>query len=280
VSLVYGGVGGLLLGANVPLSQVGASNVLLSGTVIVVFSAIATIGVGAARPVFLSASIAAAALALGAIASMSFGASAAASAAIIGTLAFATIPMMPMMAYRFAGMRVPSIPTGPDDVRTDKETVNGADVLARSDRAAEFLTGMLATAAITVGGAMVVVALVGALPGAILCTVLALCLMLRARPLLGRAQRLTVLIPGAAGLGLAAATAFVAVDPLIRLIGVLGGLAVIAVTSMVYGFSVAGKRISPVWPRTLDILEVVLIVSVVPLALWVSGLFGVIGSLA
>lgn len=279
VCLAYGGVGGLLLGGDVPLSKIGPSNVLLAGAVLVVFAAVATVSIGAAKPVFVSASIAAAALALGAIASMTLGATAAGAAAVIGTVAFGTIPMMPMLAYRFAGMRVPSIPSGPDDVRSDRETVNGPDVLSRSDRAAEFLTGMLGTAAVTVGGAMIVVAFGGGLPGAILCTVLALCLLLRARPLLGRAQRLTVLIPGALGLGIAAATAFVAVPPLVRLTGVLGGLALVAVASLVYGFAVAGKRISPIWPRTLDILEVVLIVSVVPLALWVSGVFHVIGSL-
>ncbi len=278
VSLAYGGVGGLLLGGDVPLARLAAPNVLLAATVIVVFAAVATVSVGTAKPVFVSASIAGAALAVGAIASITIGATPAGAAAVIGTLAFATIPMLPMLAYRFSGMRVPSIPTGPDDVRNDRESVDGPDVLARADRAAEFLTGMLGTVAVTVGGAMLVVALVGGLPGAILCAVLAFCLMLRARPLPGRAQRLTLLIAGAAGLGLAAATAFVAAAPLVRLTAVLGGLALVALASLVYGFSIAGKRISPVWPRVLDIVEVILIVAVVPLALWVGGLFSWIGT--
>ena len=44
--------------------------------------------------------------------------------------------------------------------------------------------------------------------------------------------------------------------------------------SLVYGLTVAGKRISPVWGRLLDIVEILLIIALVPLAVWVGGLYG------
>ena len=72
---------------------------------------------------------------------------------------------------------------------------------------------------------------------------------------------------------------YVTATPLVRLSAVLGGLVAIAVASMVYGFSVAGKRVSPVWGRTLDVIEIILIIAIIPLALWVCGLYGWVGSL-
>ncbi|MBQ1071282.1 type VII secretion integral membrane protein EccD, partial [Micromonospora sp. D75] len=76
------------------------------------------------------------------------------------------------------------------------------------------------------------------------------------------------------GLGLVAAATFAAGSLGVRLGLVRGGLAVVAVISLVYGLTVAGKRISPVWGRTLDIVEILLIIALVPLAVWVCGMYG------
>jgi len=107
----------------------------------------------------------------------------------------------------------------------------------------------------------------------VLCVVVALALMLRARPLSGRAQRTPLLVAGTIGLGLVAVAGFAAAGPLVRLTAILGGLIVAALAAIVYGFAVAGKRISPAWGRLLDIGEVLLILAIVPLAGWVCGLY-------
>jgi hypothetical protein len=114
----------------------------------------------------------------------------------------------------------------------------------------------------------------GRLPAVLLCLVLALLSLLRARPFIGRAQRTPVLLAGTLGLGLAAAATFGAGSLPTRLGLILGGLLLTAVISLIYGLTVAGKRISPVWGRLLDIVEILLIVAVVPLAVWVCGLYG------
>ena len=123
-------------------------------------------------------------------------------------------------------------------------------------------------------GAQFVLALDGRLPAVLLCLVLALLALLRARPLLGRAQRTPVLLAGTVGLGLAAAATFAGGSLPVRLGLILGGLVLAAVISLIYGLTVAGKRISPVWGRLLDIVEILLIISLVPLAFWVCGLYG------
>ncbi|WP_406038474.1 type VII secretion integral membrane protein EccD [Micromonospora sp. NBC_00898] len=274
-ALGYAAVGGLLvLAGDRKLAELASPHVLLAATAVVLVGAIAALAVGDRLPLFFGATAVGAAVALGAVLCLALGIGAAAAAAVVATVAFAALPALPMIAYRLARLPVPSIPTGPEDLKTDAETVDGRQVLRNSERADQFLTGLLWTVALLVLGGQVVLADNGRLPAVLLCLVLALLSLLRARPFTGRAQRTPVLFAGTAGLGLAAAAAFGAGSLPVRLGLILGGLLLAAVISLIYGLTVAGKRISPVWGRTLDIVEVLLIVGLVPLAAWVCGLYG------
>ncbi|MEV4479595.1 type VII secretion integral membrane protein EccD [Micromonospora coxensis] len=271
----YAAVGGLLvLAGDRGLGELAGPHVLLAGTAVVLFGAIAGLAVGDRMPLFLGAVTVGAATAVGALLSLAFGVGAAAAAAIVATVAFATLPALPMTAYRLARLPVPSIPTGPEDLKTDTETVDGRRVLRQSERADQFLTGLLWTVSLLVLGGQIVLAGNGRLPAVLLCLVLALLSLLRARPFIGRAQRTPVLFAGSVGLALAAWATFADGSLATRLGLVLGGVALTAVISLIYGLSVAGKRISPVWGRVLDIVEILLIIAVVPLAFWVCGLYG------
>lgn len=273
--LGYAAVGGLLvLAGDRALSDLAGPHVLLAATAVVVFGAVAALAVGDRLPLFFGATAVAAAVGLGALLCLAFGIAAAAAAAVVATVAFATLPALPMAAYRLARLPVPSIPTGPDDLKTDAETVDGRQVLRLSERADQFLTGLLWTMSLLVLGGEVVLALDGRLPAVLLCLVLALLSMLRARPFIGRAQRTPVLSAGGLGLALTAFATFTGGSLPVRLGAILGGLLLAAVISLIYGLTVAGKRISPVWGRVLDIVEILLIVSLVPLAVWVCGLYG------
>ncbi|WP_112623837.1 type VII secretion integral membrane protein EccD, partial [Micromonospora saelicesensis] len=275
VGLVHAATGGLLLLAgDRSLTDLASPHVLLAATAAVVAGAVAVLAVGDRYPLFFAAIGVAAATGLGAVLCLVLGLDAAASAAVVAAVAFGVVPALPMMAYRLARLPVPSIPTGPEDLKTDSESVDGRQVLQQSERADQFLTGLLWTVSLLVLGAQLVLALDGRLPAVLLCLVLALLALLRARPLLGRAQRTPVLLAGTVGLGLAAATTFAGGSLAVRLGLILGGLVLAAVISLIYGLTVAGKRISPVWGRLLDIAEILLIISLVPLAFWVCGLYG------
>ncbi|MFI6261796.1 type VII secretion integral membrane protein EccD [Micromonospora sp. NPDC051006] len=275
VGLGYAGVGGLLLLAgDRRLTELASPHVLLAATAVVLFAAISALAVGDRLPLFFGAVALGAATGLGAVLSLAFDISATAAAAVLATIAFGAVPALPMAAYRLARLPVPSIPTGPDDLKTDTESVDGRRVLQLSERADEFLTGLLWTVALVVLGAQVLLALNGRLPAVLLCLVLAVLSLLRARPFLGRAQRTPVLFAGTAGLGLTAAATFAGGTTPVRLGVIVGGLLVAAVVSLIYGLTVAGKRISPVWGRLLDIVEILLIIALVPLAVWVLGLYG------
>ncbi|MCX5068896.1 type VII secretion integral membrane protein EccD [Micromonospora lupini] len=275
VGLGHAGTAGLLLLAgDRKLTELASPHVLLAATAVVVAGAVAVVAVGDRYPLFFSAIGVGAGTGLGALLCLAFGIDAAAGAAVVAAVAFGMVPALPMVAYRLARLPVPSIPTGPDDLKTDSESVDGRQVLERSDRADRFLTGLLWTVSLLVLGAQLVLALDGSLPAVLLCLVLALLSLLRARPLLGRAQRVPVLLAGTVGLGLTAAATFAGGSLPVRLGLILGGLLLAAVVSLIYGLSVAGKRISPVWGRLLDIVEIMLIIALVPLAVWVGGLYG------
>ncbi|TDC55018.1 type VII secretion integral membrane protein EccD [Micromonospora sp. KC207] len=275
VGLGHAATGGLLvLAGDRALTELAGPHVLLAATAVVVFGAVAALAVGDRLPLFFGAVAVGGAVGFGAVVGLAFSVGAPAAAAVVATVAFAALPALPMAAYRLARLPVPSIPTGPDDLKTDTETVDGRSVLRRSERADAFLTALLWTVALLVLGGEFVLALDGRLPAVLLCLVLALLSLLRARPFLGRAQRAPVLLAGSLGLGLAAAATFAAGGAVVRLGVVLGGLVVAAVVSLIYGLTVAGKRISPVWGRLLDIVEILLIISLVPFAVWVCGLYG------
>ncbi|MEU8259221.1 type VII secretion integral membrane protein EccD [Micromonospora sp. NPDC048999] len=278
--LGYAAIGGLLvLAGDRKLTDLASPHLLLAATAVVLFGAVAALAVGDRLPLFLGAVAVGTAVGLGAVLCLAFGIGAAAAAGVVATVAFGALPALPMVAYRLARLPVPSIPTGPDDLKTDTESVDGPQVLRNSERADAFLTGLLWTVSLLVLGGQVVLAGNGRLPAVLLCLLLALLSLLRARPFTGRAQRTPVLLAGAVGLGLAAAATFGAGQLPVRLGLVLGGLLLAAVISLIYGLTVAGKRISPVWGRLLDIVEILLIVALVPMAAWVCGLYGWIVSL-
>ncbi|MFI7604941.1 type VII secretion integral membrane protein EccD [Micromonospora sp. NPDC049366] len=275
VGLGYAAVGGLLLLAgDRGLTELASPHVLIAATAVVLFAAVAALAVGDRLPLFFGAVAVGVVTGLGAVLCLAFGISATAAAAVVAAVAFGAVPALPMAAYRLARLPVPSIPTGPDDLKTDSESVDGRRVLQLSERADEFLTGLLWTVSLVVLGAQVLLALNGRLPSVLLCLALALLSLLRARPFLGRGQRTPVLLTGTVGVGLTAAATFADGGMPVRLGVIVGGLVLAAVVSLIYGLTVAGKHISPVWGRLLDIAEILLIVALVPLAVWVLGLYG------
>ncbi|MEU3452344.1 type VII secretion integral membrane protein EccD [Micromonospora sp. NPDC006766] len=278
--LGYAAIGGLLvLAGDRKLTDLASPHVLLAATAVVLFGAVAALAVGDRLPLFLGTVGVGAAVGFGAVLCMAFSIGAAAAAGVVATVAFGALPALPMVAYRLARLPVPSIPTGPDDLKTDTESVDGPQVLRKSERADAFLTGLLWMVTLVALGGQVVLADNGRLPAVLLCLLLALLSLLRARPFTGRAQRTPMLLAGTLGLGLTAAATFCAGQLPVRLGIVLGGLLLAAVISLIYGLTVAGKRISPVWGRLLDIIEILLIVALVPMAAWVCGLYGWIVSL-
>ncbi|GIG58514.1 type VII secretion integral membrane protein EccD [Longispora fulva] len=273
VAAGYGAVGGLLLLAP-SVGGLTALNALVGAAAMVLFVLLAAIAVGDVAPVFAGAGIVAVMFLTGALAGVLFGGvTAAGGAAMVAAILVLALPSLPMNAYRLARLPVPSVPTGPADLRDDTGTVDGARVRRGADSADRYLAGLLGGVAATGLGVLCLVVLGGGPPGVLLGLVVSLVLLTQSRVFPGWAQRVPLLVAGAVGLGLVAVATFAAASVQLRLAGVLVGLLVVAGVSLGYGLGVAGRRISPVWGRVLDVVEILLILAVVPLAAWVWGLY-------
>jgi len=272
VALVYATVGGLLIAAaDREVTELGTPHLLLAAATLLMATSLATVAVGESGPVFLTVAVSVAALILAAAVSFATGASVVAGAAVVAGLAFAWLPGLPMIAYRLARMPIPSVPTGPEDLKTDTESVDGNRVLKQSERADEYLAALLGALAVIGAGAGLVLAPSGT-PGVAMASVIGLLMVIRARWFISRRQRLPLLVAGLITLGGAVLAVYVQSDLMLRLVAIPGALIGVAVA----GFIAAAvqRRHSPRTGRALDIFEVMLIVAVVPLALWASGLYG------
>lgn len=274
VALAYLGTGGLLLFlGDRPLTDLSASDALVAGGAVLLGSAVGTYTVAGGVGVFMTSTLAAVGLCVGALIGLIFGATPAAAAAVVATLALAALPGVPLASYRLAGLPVPSVPTDPAELKTDTDLVDGRRVLALSERADQLLGGMLGAVAVIGAVATVPLTATGGTAGAALSAALGLFLLLRARSFISRRQRLPLLIAGVFALGVDVTGAFLAANQLLRLTVGVGGTLALSAIVIAYAVAGAGRKRSPMWGRTLDIVETVVILAIVPLAVWSSGLY-------
>jgi type VII secretion integral membrane protein EccD len=271
VATAYAGIGGLLiLAGERSLNQLTVAHVTVAATAAVVATAIASAGVPVAAPIFLGAGACAGAVFVTLGISAGLDTSLAAGAAVAVILAYATLPAMPMLAYRLAGLPRPSVPTEREHLRQETEPVDAARVFELGRRADAFLSSMLGALAIISAGAAVVVASDG-VRGLALAGALVLLPVLRSRWFSGRTQRLPLVIAGGIALAAIAVAMFLDAEKGPRLLAVLGLAVVVAAASV--GFGIVGQRqASPPFNRFLDIVETLVILAVAPLAAWVTGL--------
>jgi type VII secretion integral membrane protein EccD len=270
LATVYCGLGGLLvaLGSR-SLGEIGVPHTMVAVAVAAVAASVAATGVPPAAPLFLAVAIVAVAVpaALG-IANVFDGVLAAGAAAVV-LLAYAFLPALPMLAYRFAGLPRPTVPTERGHLLEETETVDGTRIFELGRRADAFLAAMLTALAVISAGAAVVVSRVG-WPGIAMALVLSLLPLLRSRWFSWRIQRVPLLASGAVALGATAVAVGERLDSLQRLL-LVGGLALLVVLlSIAMGLS-DNRQAAPTWGRMLDIIEVLLILAIPPLAVWVSG---------
>ena len=105
-------------------------------------------------------------------------------------------------------------------------------------------------------------------------------LLLRSRVFRGRAQRLWLQVPGYLALTLLAVGAAWH-GAALRNIGLIVPLLALGAAILIgTGMWLPAHRASPFWGRAAEILDLTLVISLVPLALGVTGLFGYIRGLS
>jgi len=284
-AVLYAGVGGLLIAANGRgLNELAAQQVIIAASAILLFSVLAMVAVGdmASAPVFIVTILGAVVLAIStALMLVIPDGSAATAAGIAAPLALAILPAAPRLSLSMAMVPTPTLPTTTDELKEgDTEAIDGKRILKLSEHAGNYLEALYSFAAVVGLISAIALAFSGTVPGLILAVILSLVLLSRSRTVEDRPARIVMLAGGMGGLTAALAAIFVWNDStLVRLTVILGALTFLTLIAMVYGLAVAGKKIAPTWGRSLDIIEALLIVSILPLVGWVCNLYTIALSL-
>ncbi|MDH6116819.1 type VII secretion integral membrane protein EccD [Kitasatospora sp. GAS204A] len=181
--------------------------------------------------------------------------------------------LMPSVAFRLSGLRLPALPRNAEELQEEIEPFEASGVLSRSVIADNYLLAFHLVAGLALTASLSLLGTGTSTAARCFTVALSVLLLLHARAIGSIWQRLTVLLPGAYGLALLLAGIALHQSPTGRL-GVLAGLVSIASVLLVAAWSVPGKRLLPYWGRAADLLHTLSAVSLVPLGMWAIGVFG------
>jgi type VII secretion integral membrane protein EccD len=257
------------------LTEFGTQQLLPASGAAVLAAVIAIIAVGSGVPGFVAVVGAGILTAIGAAIAQLSSLGTDSTAALIAAVALAVSPVLPVVSFRLARLPLPLIPTGASDLRADTGSIDARAILNQAVQADQYLSGLVATVAITVGGAAVVLSTgTGSSPW--LTGVLAAVLLLRARLFTSRAQRWPLLASAFAPLLTLAFVQVFRQDRLAAVTAFAGVAALVAVILLGCAVFVPGRRYTPPWSRAADVLEALLVLAVIPLALAVMGVYGAV----
>jgi len=278
--LPYAFAGGALLAApaGAAVDRLGAPSLLLGSAALLLAGIVGYTGVAGTQRLFTAGAATGATGALAALLCLA-GASAAGSAAITLTTVIGLLPGYPLIAGWVGRLPVPELPDRPEEILRDRQAPRRTDVFAAVARATELLSGLLLSAAVTAALAMAVLLLDdGTVAGVLLCLAAATALLLRARLFALPRQRIPLLVSGLIGLALLA-YGYAAGDDDGRKLLVLLVMVVAAGAVLAAGLAYSRRSPSPYLGRTADIVDVLAIMALIPLACAVTGLFRAIQGL-
>lgn len=224
-------------------------------------------------PLFLAAALVAVAGAAAGAALSTLDVSVDGTAAAVATLVVLLGGFVPALSFRLSGMRMPALPGTAQQLQEGIEPYRGRDVATRTELASGWMTALYGATGAVCAGCLAALALRPSLPETLTAAVLSLLLLLHGRGMVNVWQRLALALPGAWGavlLFLTAADTVSADDRPLLLAGLLALAAALAVAS----WTVPGRRLLPYWGRAAELLHSTLAIALLPLSLWVLGVFG------
>lgn len=257
------------------LAHFGAPQLLVAACAGVLVGVVLTVTLGAGLAGFVAVVVAGLLTAIGSGVATGTTLSPAGTGAVIAIAALIVSPALPSLAFRLSRLPLPAIPTDAADLRRDTGTLDARRVLDQAARADQFLTGLVAGVAVAVAGAAVVISDHG-VSQRILAAVLGVICLLRARLFTGRGQRAVLLVAGAVSLLADAVAATLDAHGLTRVLAFAVPGVVLAIVLFGAAVTLPGRRYAPPMSRAADVIEALLVLSVVPLALAVMGVYGAI----
>jgi ESX secretion system protein EccD len=295
-SLPYAFTGGALVlggstleGAVRILPWLGQAQLLAGAVCVLLFSALGATGIGGRLRIFTAGVTVGL---LTAITSLLSFLDPPGAAAILIAFLVCGIGLVPVLAIRFGKVPVPSVtlPTGPS--AKDMYSAGGSSALeaarrlpdrqrvfAAVSRSEELLSGMLiGYAALTVGATAVLVT-AGGVAGRVLTAVAAVALLLRSRLFVSPRQRIPLLVAGLTGVTVLLVGLVLGADDSSRALIAVGAVAM-ALIVVIAGQAWSNRPPSPYTGRMADLFEMLIVVSVIPAALWVLDIFDKIQAIA
>ncbi|MCS0599780.1 type VII secretion integral membrane protein EccD [Streptomyces sp. LP11] len=196
-----------------------------------------------------------------------------ASTALVATFVALGAGTVAPFAFKLAGMRMPALPSSAGQLQEGIEPYAGDEVAERTELAGRWVTALFAATGTVVAAALAVLTVRPGLPGVLTSLALSLLLLLHARGLVHTWQRLTLTVPGVWGLLLLARAWAVDSDGTGRVI-VFAVLLAAAGALVIAAWTVPGRRMLPYWGRVAELAHTGFAVALLPLTLWVAGLFG------
>lgn len=253
------------------LGEVGAAELLLASSTLVLAGVGVLIGVGDR----LQWPVAAIVTGLGGVlgASLSYaGTTPGGAAAVVVSLAVALVPAVPLLAMRLGKLPMPALPTTVEDLLRDEKMPSRATVYGLVVRSDELLTGMLLGASVVSSVCLVFLVLEGGNSQLALVAIVSAASLLRARLFPTVRQRVPLLALGLAGLStLALGSALY--DPVLSVPVLVPVMLVVAAVVVTAGLVYSRRNPTPYFGRVADILDVLLVIAVVPVTCGTLGLY-------
>ncbi|MFE3271092.1 type VII secretion integral membrane protein EccD [Streptomyces sp. NPDC059215] len=198
---------------------------------------------------------------------------------VVAVLLVAVGGFVPVLAFKLAGMRMPSLPTSAQQLQEDIEPYEGGEVATRAELASVWMIALYSATGAICAGCLAALTHHPNLPEGLFAAALMLLLLLHGWGMVNVWQRLALVVPGVLGallMVLGTAVSYHAAErpALVALLFALA--AVLAIAS----WTVPGRRMVPYWGRAAELLHSGLAIGLLPLALWTLGVFGYLRGLA
>lgn len=267
--------GGLLLAGTAAWPAIGAPQVLAGSAALMLAGVGCYLGVVDGAVLFVAAAATGVLGVLGGWIGTSEALDSRDVAAILGAALLAFSPVLASLALRLGRLPMPILPRTTMDLVRDDPLPPRKDVYGAVVRADGLLTGMLAGLSIVLSVCEVLLVMAETRSATILVCLLSAGAFLRTRLYPIVKQRLLLLIPavtGATGLALGPLTRQLT-DPVAV---IAPGLLLLAGLAVFFGLRYSNRRPSPYLSRYAEVLEIVVVLALIPVAAAVLGLYGVV----
>ncbi|MGW4203170.1 type VII secretion integral membrane protein EccD, partial [Streptomyces sp. NPDC004726] len=195
------------------------------------------------------------------------------AAGVVALVAVLFGAFVPSMSFRLSGLRMPPLPSNAEQLQEGIEPHSPSAIAARTAVADGWMTGLYAATAAVCAACLLGLMHRPTLPTVLTSAALSLLLLLHSRGLGNILQRLSLVTAGVWGGALLVYDTAADADAggrLLLVAGLLAAGAAIAIAS----WTVPGRRLVPYWGRAAEILHSAMAIGLLPLALWVLGVYG------